>query len=98
MDELDASAKKLKDRVSALLTGAKKYRDGLSAMHDAQLAFAAALTEFGGGTDEESLHLGERRLARALWASAKDTQWAHAMLPTWRWDKSLAWLWHGCVV
>lgn len=55
---MEASAKHLKDRVSALLAGAKKYRDGISAMHEAQLAFAAALTEFGGGSDEESLHLG----------------------------------------
>lgn len=58
VDELEGSAKKLKDRVSALLAGAKKYRDGITSMLDAHTAFAAALNEFGGGSDEESLHLG----------------------------------------
>jgi hypothetical protein len=56
--EMEASAKRLKDRCAALLAGAKRYRDGISGMLDAQSAFAAALADFGGGSDEESLHLG----------------------------------------
>ncbi|GBF92752.1 hypothetical protein Rsub_05121 [Raphidocelis subcapitata] len=66
VDEMEASAKRLKDRVSALLAGAKKYRDGITAMHEAQLAFAAALTEFGGGSDEESLHLGSAVMSQFI--------------------------------
>jgi hypothetical protein len=57
---MEASAKRLKDRCAALLSGAKKYRDGINTMLDAQNAFAAALSDFGGGSDEESLHLGAR--------------------------------------
>jgi hypothetical protein len=57
--ELEVGTKKLKDRLAGLLAGAKKYRDGVSAMYDAQVAFAAALQEFGGGTDEDSLLMGE---------------------------------------
>jgi hypothetical protein len=60
VDEMEASAKRLKDRCAALLAGAKKYRDGINTMLDAQNAFAAALSGFGGGSDEESLHLGAR--------------------------------------
>eukprot|EP00882_Tetradesmus_deserticola_P014497 GHRQ01015417.1.p2 GENE.GHRQ01015417.1~~GHRQ01015417.1.p2 ORF type:complete len:115 (+),score=39.11 GHRQ01015417.1:415-759(+) len=59
VDDLQASAKKLKDRCAGLLSGAKKYRDGLAAMTEAQQSFAASLAEFGGGSDEDSLLLGE---------------------------------------
>ncbi|WIA33951.1 hypothetical protein OEZ86_007046 [Tetradesmus obliquus] len=58
VDDLQASAKKLKDRCLGLLSGAKKYRDALAAMTEAQQSFAASLAEFGGGSDEESLLLG----------------------------------------
>lgn len=63
-DELEAGAKRLKDRCAALLAGAKRYRDALSAMQAAQEAFAATLTAFGGDcADEESLHLGSAIMA-----------------------------------
>lgn len=42
-----------------LLSGAKKYRDALAAMTEAQQAFAGALQDFGCGSDEDSLLLGE---------------------------------------
>jgi hypothetical protein len=45
--------------VAGLLSGAKKYRDALAAMTEAQQSFAASLAEFGAGSDEESLLLGE---------------------------------------
>jgi hypothetical protein len=44
---------------AGLLSGAKKYRDALAAMTEAQQSFAASLAEFGAGSDEESLLLGE---------------------------------------
>ncbi|KAI8476669.1 MAG: hypothetical protein J3K34DRAFT_455561 [Monoraphidium minutum] len=63
VDEMEASAKRLKERCGSLLAGARKYRDGITAMLDAQTAFAAALHEFGGGTDEDSLHLGSAAMS-----------------------------------
>jgi hypothetical protein len=44
---------------AGLLSGAKKYRDALAAMTEAQQSFAASLAEFGAGSDEDSLLLGE---------------------------------------
>eukprot|EP00878_Enallax_costatus_P041785 GHUV01048671.1.p1 GENE.GHUV01048671.1~~GHUV01048671.1.p1 ORF type:complete len:252 (+),score=78.86 GHUV01048671.1:281-1036(+) len=58
VDDLQASAKKLKDKCTGLLTGAKKYRDALAAMTEAQQSFAGALHDFGCGSDEDSLLLG----------------------------------------
>lgn len=43
---------------AGLLSGAKKYRDALAAMTEAQQAFAGALQDFGCGSDEDSLLLG----------------------------------------
>eukprot|EP00879_Flechtneria_rotunda_P026590 GHRR01028363.1.p2 GENE.GHRR01028363.1~~GHRR01028363.1.p2 ORF type:complete len:126 (+),score=19.43 GHRR01028363.1:1437-1814(+) len=43
---------------AGLLAGAKKYRDALAAMSEAQQSFAAALHDFGCGGDEESLLIG----------------------------------------
>lgn len=63
VDEVEANAKRLKDRCSALLSGAKRYRDAIGAMLDAQTAFARAVGDFGGGDDEESLHLGSAVMA-----------------------------------
>lgn len=42
---------------AGLLTGAKKYRDALAAMTEAQQSFAGALHEFS-GSDQDSLLLG----------------------------------------
>jgi len=58
VDEMELGAKRLKERCQCLLNGASKYRNALTVMLEAQTTFAAALNEFGGGTDEESLHLG----------------------------------------
>jgi hypothetical protein len=44
---------------AGLLSGAKKYRDALASMTEAQQTFAASLAEFGAGSDEDSLLLGE---------------------------------------
>ncbi|KIY97426.1 ADP-ribosylation factor GTPase-activating protein AGD4, partial [Monoraphidium neglectum] len=65
-DEMEASAKRLKDRCAALLAGAKKYRDGITTMLDATNAFTAALADFGGGSDEESLHLGSAVMSQFI--------------------------------
>ncbi len=93
VDELNASAKRLKDKCNGaevvgqgprrtlfhhplhvlahyiasviwftgLLVGARRYRDALAAMSDAQRAFSGVLAEFGGGVDEDSLLLGAQR-------------------------------------
>jgi hypothetical protein len=63
---MEASAKRLKERCAGLLAGARKYREGLTAMTEAQMAFAAALNEFGGGDDEESLHLGSAVMSQFI--------------------------------
>ena len=60
VDELEASAKRLRDRCSNLLNSAKKYRDALGTMLEAQQSFGSALQEFGGGTDDESLQIGKQ--------------------------------------
>jgi hypothetical protein len=63
VDELEASAKRLRDRCSNLLNSAKKYRDALGTMLEAQQSFGVALQEFGGGTDDESLQIGKQWIA-----------------------------------
>jgi hypothetical protein len=61
---LGAQAERLDRRTGKLVRGARKYRDGLGGMAQAQTAFADTLRDFcggpdGSGTDEESMSIGD---------------------------------------
>jgi hypothetical protein len=66
---------------AGLLSGAKKYRDALAAMTEAQQLFAASLAEFGAGNDEESLLLGE--LAGQCHCLQDSSSWQRDQLAGW---------------
>ena len=53
MDRLDRRCQKV-------IKGSHRYKDGLSNISQQQLSFADTMEDFCGGTDEESLMLGNR--------------------------------------
>ena len=57
--ELDEAVDRLDKRCSKVIKGSHKYKDGLATISQQQLGFADTLEDFCGGTDEESLMLGE---------------------------------------
>ena len=56
---LEDEADSLNTRVLKLTKGSRKYRDGIAELTTSQQGFADFLEEFCGGTDEESMRLGE---------------------------------------
>lgn len=76
--EIESSADPLEKRCQKLVKGSKKYQEAIAQFTESQNAFADALEEFGGGTDEESMLLGEhptalKVLARLNGVSSRST-------------------------
>ena len=55
----DSQVSELDDTVDRLEKGSKLYKEGISALSNSQTQFADFLEEFCGGTDEESMMLGD---------------------------------------
>ena len=58
LSELDETLERLDIRCSRFLRGSKRYKEGINTLSQSQTSFADFLEEFCGGTDEESMMLG----------------------------------------
>ena len=59
VSELDDTMDRLESRCNRFVKGSKLYKEGISSLSTSQTQFADFLEEFCGGTDEESMMLGE---------------------------------------
>ena len=60
VSELDETMDRLESRCNRFVKGSKFYKEGISSLSTSQTQFADFLEEFCGGTDEESMMLGEQ--------------------------------------
>lgn len=60
LSELDESLERLDIRCNRFMKGAKRYKEGINTLSQSQHSFADFLEEFCGGTDEESMILGNK--------------------------------------
>lgn len=58
VSELDETLERLDIRCNRFIKGSKKYKEGINVLSQSQTSFADFLEEFCGGTDEESMMLG----------------------------------------
>ena len=69
LSELDETLERLDIRCNRFMKGSKRYKEGINALSQSQNSFADFLEEFCGGTDEESMILGnELRLLEYMCA------------------------------
>ena len=60
LSELDESLERLDIRCNRFMKGSKRYKEGINTLSQSQNSFADFLEEFCGGTDEESMILGNK--------------------------------------
>lgn len=58
LSELDETLERLDVRCNRFMKGSKRYKEGINTLSESQNVFADFLEEFCGGTDEESMILG----------------------------------------
>lgn len=59
LTELDDMLERLDIRCNRFMKGSKRYKEGINTLSQSQTSFADFLEEFCGGTDEESMMLGD---------------------------------------
>ena len=60
LSELDETLERLDIRCNRFMKGSKRYKEGINLLSQSQNSFADFLEEFCGGTDEESMILGDK--------------------------------------
>ena len=58
LSELDETLERLDVRCNRFMQGSKRYKEGINTLSQSQNSFADFLEDFCGGTDEESMILG----------------------------------------
>lgn len=61
MSGLDETLERLDIRCNRFMKGSNRYKEGINTLSQSQASFADFLEEFCGGTDEESMMLGNER-------------------------------------
>lgn len=66
LSELDETLERLDIRCNRFMKGSKRYKEGINTLSQSQTSFADFLEEFCGGTDEESMMLGDNLIPMDL--------------------------------